>query len=491
MKKFIVSLFVVLLITATYGCTINVKKASETLSSYTANLVYDNQSHTVSGDMTVNFINKTNSGLKELRFNLYPNAFREDSKQDVISLAKSKECYYNGESFGGIEISSVKNNNKVLNYEIAGTDENVLKVQLENVVEPTQSTSLTMDFEVTLPNISHRFGYAENTINLGNFLPILCVYENGQWQEIEYSANGDPFFSEVANYFVTISYDNALCLASSGQCTQTEVNGETATKHITALAVRDFAMVLSEKFELQSQEVDGVKVNYYFFDDPNFQSSLDTATKAVKTFNNLFGQYPYKELDVVQADFCIGGMEFPNLVLIDGGIEDYNAFQMVIVHEIAHQWWYGVVGNNQTSYPWVDEALAEFSTALFYEKNAGYELTYETIMDSANTTLQVYVSVCTNVNGKANLAMNRSLDDYETENEYIYTTYTQGMLMFDALSKLLSEKVVLKCLKNYYETYALQVVTPAHLIASFERTTSCNLEPFFNSWIEGKVVFGA
>lgn len=488
MKKFVVCFFAVMLMCAGWGCAIDVEKSAENLSSYTANLVFDLNNHTLAGEMQVDFVNKSNTPLRQLKFNLYPNAFREGSQQSVISLAKANECYYNGQSFGGIEITKVKGE-KPLEHQICGIDENVLCVYLERPVQPTQTTSISMDFEITLPNISHRFGYGENTINFGNFLPVLCVFENGEWQEISYHSNGDPFFSAVANYHITITYPETLTIATSGTCVGTEMAGESTTKTFYAPAVRDFAMVMSEKLQQVSKEVDGIKINYFYHDDLNFTTSLDTSVKAVSTFNNLFGKYPYPELNVVQANFCIGGMEFPNLVIIGDQITNYDSYQMVIVHEIAHQWWYGVVGNNQTNYAWLDEALAEYSTALFYEKNSGFNATYDQIVETANTNMQVFCTVQTSVLGNVDTKMNKSLAQFETEQQYIFTTYVQGLLMFDGLSKLLSEKVVIKCLKNYFTTYAFQIVTPADLIASFEKTTSCNLEPFFNSWIQGNVVF--
>ena len=105
--------------------------------------------------------------------------------------------------------------------------------------------------------------------------------------------------------------------------------------------------------------------------------------------------------------------------------------------------------------------------------------------------MMVYETIYGDVLGEVDKSMNRSLKDFETENEYIFTTYVQGLLMFDSLKSLISEKVVIKCLKNYLAEYAFQIVTPANLIASFQKTTSLNLEPFFNSWIQGNVVFNS
>ena len=300
MKKIIVCLAVALILVSTWGCGLNLEKEAENLNTYTASLEFDEENHTLSGNMKVDFCNKSNSTLNELKFNIYPNAFREDSNQPVISLAKSKECYYNGESYGNIEISKVQGAN-TSSFEICGSDENILKVNLQSPIQPTQSTSIEMEFEITLPNINHRFGYGENTINFGNFLPTLCVFENGKWQEIEYHSNGDPFYSEVANYHITFSYPENMILASTGICLDTQIFEGIATKTISAPAVRDFAMVLSDKFSVVSKEVDGIEVKYFYHSDLNFTTSLETAVKAVATFNNLFGKYPYEELSVVEA----------------------------------------------------------------------------------------------------------------------------------------------------------------------------------------------
>ena len=193
-------------------------------------------------------------------------------------------------------------------------------------------------------------------------------------------------------------------------------------------------------------------------------------------------------MNVAESNFCIGGMEFPNLVYISDAIEDFETYQYVIVHEIAHQWWYGVVGNNQTKDSWLDEGLAEYSSALFYSHNKGYTTTYESLVKKANTSMGVYQTIFEKVYGKENDdSMTRNLKEFKTETEYVYNAYIKGFLLYDSLSSLLSEKVIIKCLKSYYKTYAFKIATPELLIAEFEKVTSCNLEPMFKSWLSGSV----
>lgn len=489
MKNFIIVFMCVFFALSCISCSLNVEKSSENLSSYCINATYDENTHSLVGNMNINFENKYQVNIDNIELNLYDNAFRENSKQEVISSSKYNECYFNGESFGNITISNVQNqNNNPLSYEICGTDENILKVKLDKTVLANENYVFSFDFEINLPNISHRFGYGDNTINFGNIFPILCMFESGTWQEMLYSSNGDPFYSEVANYKVNLTYPEKYVLASTGEEISCEKQNSQKTSVIEAKCVRDFSFVLSEKYSKLSEVVDGICVNYYFYDDEFANKNLETSVNAVKTFNDLFGKYPYKTLNVAKANFCIGGMEFPNLVLIGDTIPDEVNFTYVIVHEIAHQWWYGVVGNNQNKNAWLDESLAEYSTALFFKNNMDYEITYEKIIDNANKSYGTFYKAFSKVFGDVDTSMTRPLDEYKTELEYVYMSYLKGMLMFDSLSQTIGEKTVIKCLKNYYKTYAFKIATPNDLIESFEKTTSCNLKSFFEPWLEGKTL---
>ena len=228
---------------------------------------------------------------------------------------------------------------------------------------------LEIKFGLTIPNCAHRFGYAENTLNLGNWYPIACVFEAGEFVTDGYSANGDPFFSDVANYFVTFNYPSELKLACTGEKQGESIAKDISTVQIRATAVRDFACVFSEKFSVISSPNADCTINYFYYDDEKFEKHLQVCVDAVNTFNSLFGMYPYSVLNVVKSNFFQGGMEYPQLVYISDMIDNDSEYINVIVHEIAHQWWYGVVGNNECENAWIDEGLAEYSTALFYDKN--------------------------------------------------------------------------------------------------------------------------
>lgn len=482
MKKTLFLIFAIFFAVSVYGCGVNGGKSTENLTHYTINVTL-NEDYTLSCKMQVDYTNTTGQDLKNLKFNMYPSAFREASTQKVISMSKYNECYYNGEQYGGIEITSSS-----LPYSIGGADENILCINLQNDLKPYATQTVDLDFTITLPNINHRFGYAENTINIGNAFPTLCVFENGEFTEITYTANGDPFYSATSNYDIVFTYPAKFILASSGTVTNETTTSDQKTTTISAPLVRDVALVLSEKFNVISASAGKTKVNYYYFSDKRSAESLETATLAMKTYSKLFGAYPYPVVNVVEADFCIGGMEFPGIVLIGTSIPDYQNYTYVIVHELAHQWWYGVVGNNQTAHAWLDESLAEYSSALFFKHNTGYAISYDDLISRASESYQLFYNVFTKVMGSVDTSMTRALDDYATETEYVYMTYLKGMLMYDTLAQTLGEKTVIKCLKEYYSENMYTIATPNTLILAFERVTNCSLRPFFDTWLQGKEI---
>jgi len=467
------------------------KDKENNLSSYNMNLSYNDESHTLSGNETVCYFNNSDNMFTHIYFHLYPNAFRDGAKNRVVSITKTEEAYPNGESFGYIQIQRVSNNNKDLNFEIAGEDENILAIKLAQPLYPDECVEVDIDFVTVLANINHRLGYGENTINLGNFYPIACVYEDGKgFSQSLYHSNGDPFYSDCAKYEVNIKFDSKFVVASSGDLKSSKTEKGITENKYKASNVRDFCLVLSERFDKISKKIDGVEICYYGYqDDNNLNDCMKVAGDALKTFNAMFGNYPYNQLSIVKANFLHGGMEFPNIVLISDQVEGQADYNYVIVHEIAHQWWYGVVGNDEYNHAWQDEGLAEYSSLLFYKKNSIYGEDFKSMITGANNSYKLFEEVYTRIQGKVDGRMDRPLCEFETEPEYVQCTYTKGVLLFNNIYDLLGEKKFLKALSAYYKDFKFKNAKAEDLIAVFVDFGGNKIEKIINTWLEGKVIF--
>ena len=489
MKKFLVFLICSLSIFCTFGCKQkeDLSKISKELTSYSISINLDTEKKHGSASQKVDYINKSNSFLKNIKFHLYPQFFKEGGTEYIISNTKLNNTFQNGINFANFNIDRVQINNTDRPIVYENEFDSILSVELMSSLMPGERVEIEMDYSFRLPNCNHRYGYGSNTINLGNFYPIACVYENNQFNTNPYNANGDPFYSNIANYCVDITLNQQYIVAATGNKTS-EITHENNKKiSFKANAVRDFALVASKKFKIEQEKLNDINVEYFYFNDNNPSKTLSAGIDSIKTFSSMFGKYPYQNFAIVQTDFVHGGMEYPNLVMISSSIENEDDYLNVVIHETAHQWWYNIVGNDEFTYPWLDEALTEFSTVLFYNKNKSYNFTHEQMIESAKENYSLFISVYEDVLGTIDTSM-RSVDKYETEPEYTYCTYVKGVLMFDCLYNLIGEKTFIKSLQTYYENNKFTNSTPACLIESFEQIYKKDLHNFFSSWINGKVV---
>jgi aminopeptidase N len=330
----------------------------------------------------------------------------------------------------------------------------------------------------------HRLGWWENTVNLGNFFPIAAVYQEGAFRADPYSPWGDPFLSTVANYSVSITAPERFIAAMSGETDRGAAQNGTVTTSSIIHNARDFAIVLSE-FTVKEASVDGIAVRYYYVSDSTPDLSLKAASDSIKTFGNLFGDYPYKSFSVVQTPFLHGGMEYPGLVMISDRLEG-EIYREVIIHEAAHQWWYAVVGNDQIKHAWLDETLAEYSTTLFYEENPEYNISYAARIADATNAYSLFHDMYSRESFFSSV-MQRPLNSFHSAREYTYLTYVKGQMMHDAVRSQIGRDNFIAGLRLFYEENKFSIASPDRLIAALETASNREVGPIVMAWVEGRV----
>ena len=447
---------------------------------YTMTLVYEPSTRSLAGEMTVQLENRTESAWETVKFQLWPNAFREGAKYLPVSETYAPAVYYKGASFGGITLTGIEGGEA----RVVGEDENILEVTPPAPVYPDERITLTMRFTVLLPEIEHRLGVGQKTVNLGNFYPILCAWGEEGFCEHVYACCGDPFVSGVADYDVTFSLPASYHVAHTGTGTRTEENG-LATYHVRAEGVRDFAMVCSEQFTVHTAESSGIPVVYYALDDADPSGTLQTACESLSYYADTFGAYEYPAYTVVETGFPYGGMEYPMLSLI---ADDLPATEvpLVVAHETAHQWWYAMVGSDQYHEAWQDEGLAEYSAALFFEAYPEYGRTYADMVAASESAYRAYYSVSAQLS-RGETAMRRDLTDYTGDYAYRSLAYDKGVILFDRLRQTVGEERFFAAIKDYARAYKGEIAPPEALIARFA-ARSPQAEGIFAAFLDGLCV---
>lgn len=487
MKRFLCCLCVVCVVVGLFafaGCsTSKMQQAINNGNVYNIVASYDEENHVVSATQTVTFTNNSENVFDAVKFHVYANAYRKDAQNCIVPAKYKSLAYPNGESFGQIDFDTVKVDGVPVAYVIEGADMDVLSVPTAKLA-PDESVTIEMTYQLQLANVHHRLGYTDNAVHLGNWYPLLCVVQNNQFVTSPYYNVGDPFVSDVANYNVKITLPANYVVASTGNVTEA-INGESGITYCyTANAVRDFAIMTSPKYKKLSQTVGDTTVSYYYFADTDPEKSFSTAVGSFEYFSKNIGKYPYDNYSVCETDFCYGGMEYPNVVMV---ASKSQAYQQAIAHETAHQWFYGVVGNDQIANAWQDEGLVEFLTYLYMDES-GAEALSKNIL--ANTkTYTTYVDVLNHFYTDVERDF-KSIADYKNDGEYVVMTYVKGSLLFNTLYESLGEQKFWKGLANYYQTAQFSIASPTTMSECFANVGGNQVSNIFTIFAEGKEIIG-
>lgn len=462
-----------------YAC----KEKVKIYTKYEITAEYAPETKTLAGTAKVTFKNPTDKEISLLKFQLYPNAYRKDALYKPVSSAYRNSAYYAGESYGEMVISSVHGSK---NWEVMGEDENILYVYLEKSLYPNEKVVLDIGFLTKLAQVNHRTGVTKKTVNLGNFYPILCGMKQGGFYETVYYDNGDPFYSECADYTLQLKVPKEYTLATTGQILNERTLESKKEYTVSAPSVRDLACVLSDKYRVLEERVGNTGIFYYYYADTTPSESLSVAKEAFSYYEKTFGDYPYGQFTVAETGFCLGGMEYPQLVMISDGVKGEERTH-TIAHETAHQWWYAVVGSDQIENAWQDEGLAEYSTASFFENYEKYEVTREKLVMEALKEYRSYYDIYGSVLGRTDTRMTRNLGEFVSEYEYRCIAYDKPLVMLDTLRKSVGDKKFYSGLKKYYSSNKFRMASGGDLIGSFEKA-GIDAHGYFDGFLNGKAI---
>jgi hypothetical protein len=236
-----------------------------------------------------------------------------------------------------------------------------LRIGLDTPVPPSASGSVSMELRIDVPARNDRFGYHHGVTLLGTALPTLAVRDDQGWHHTEpFIDLGESFYSIAGTYRVTLDTPAGLATPATGiRVARVLTPGGRVRTTYAARNVRDFAWAAARLASVMG-DADGVRVVVSYqpegFTRERAREALHVAIGALRTYGRDFGTYPYREMDVVLTAFgTFGGMEYPTIIFTN---------PPAIQHEIAHQWWYGIVGDDEYHEPWLDEGFATWTESL-------------------------------------------------------------------------------------------------------------------------------
>lgn len=231
-----------------------------------------------------------------------------------------------------------------------------LEVRLPAALAGGATTSISLSFSVDVRKADDRFGHAGNVTLLGNVIPVLAVQDDRGLHLEPYSPAGESFYSLAARWDATLRLPARLRAASTGAVLSERVTRGTRRLHVATPRARDFALAIGP-LKVTTTTVDGVRIRAFARAHArNVRANLRAARRTVDALSRRLAPYGGRELDVVLLGGGIGGfggMEYPELIFT-------MPLGNVIAHEVSHQWWYGLVGDDQFQEPWLDESFATY-----------------------------------------------------------------------------------------------------------------------------------
>ncbi len=360
--------------------------------------------------------------VPEIIFNLYFNRYK-DKALDTSEIRRYALARGNDQGF--IEILQVACQGKPVPFQQEGE---ILRISHPNGLFSPGEHVLQLDFKVKIPYLADRAGGNQRGIRLGNWLPTLSV-DGRRYQSTEI---GDPFLNFSATYEVVFTVPKEYTLVLSN-LDRVREQGRTRIYHGVLERVRDLPVFLTSGYQKAETTAGKTRICYYYLDsDSRAGQVLAAARQAVAYFQNRIGEYPWEQLNIVETDMYLNGMEYSTLFLISPKALRENLAETVF-HEAGHQWFYNIVGSDQYNAPFIDEGLVEYFTSCALRRNLpGYA---------------------------ANLGLQRNLGRFESWPEYRDVHYRNGRRLFESLSVLLGKNEFEKFIKEYYDRYKFGFVS--------------------------------
>jgi hypothetical protein len=341
-----------------------------------------------------------------------------------------------------------------------------LEIPLPEPLRAHGDTDLSLTYDLILPEIQDGYenghlgywGYSPRQTNLGLWFPLVAARDSAEhWLTPEPHWLGEHFALPVADFIVQLTIEGGpdmVRVAGPGAVSRPGAH----SWRFELTAAREVAISVSDGFRtLSASAPSGVGIDLFYFPEADAQTldtprhALYTAVDALALYEDLYGAYPHQRLVIVEGDFP-DGMEFSGLVFVSEAW--FRAWQhvpndwltIITAHEVAHQWWYALVANDQAHDPYLDEALATYSEALFFERYYPDYLNWWWSFRIAKYEPTGYVDT--------------PVYAFYSPRGYVDTVYLRGALMMRALRVDLGDEVFLAWLHHYCERMAGKIASP-------------------------------
>jgi hypothetical protein len=360
------------------GDDATLRQHAAAVADYTLRATLDPSAHTVHGEGTIVWSNASTASVRELWLHLYLNAFKNEHSAFFRERVGGRGST-TPEDWGWIDLRTLALHDadgvatdllhSIELHRPGDDDETDARVSLPRDVAPGETIRLDVAFDDKLPVVVERTGYRGTFHMIGQWFPKVARLEpDGTWAHFPFHHLAE-FYADFGTYDVTLDVPDAYTIGATGPVVETRLErGRRVERHVES-DIHDFAWTAWDRWQTTRENIDGVDVTVLF--PPGFahvaERDLAALRFALPYESARYGRYPYPVLTVVhpQEDAAeAGGMEYPTLITSESAWampDGVRVPEIVTVHELGHQWFYGLLGTNESAWPMLDEGINQFA----------------------------------------------------------------------------------------------------------------------------------
>ncbi len=496
---------------------------------YKIDVTLNDTLHTLDGFVSINYKNNSPSTLNYILFHLWPNAYRDNSTAFAKHLLENGETgfrFSKQTDKGFIDHLDFKVNAEACEWDYDETSLEIVKLTLNTPLKSGEQARITTPFRVKIPGAFSRMGHVGQAYQISQWYPKPAVYDKDGWHPMVYLDQGE-FYSEFGSYDVSVTLPQNYVVGATGDLqTYSEIkwmdslaaitkkievfenyslqkfpvsSADTKTLRYTQKNIHDFAWFADKRFhvlkgEATLPESKSKVITWALFTDANakYWSKADEYLRdAIVHYSKYVGEYPYNQITAVDGALSAGGgMEYPNVTVI-GGVKSAFNLDVIITHEVGHNWFYGMLGTNERAHAWMDEGINSYYEERYirakYPKAKAVggipngvskffdldKYPHKHIMDAGYQTM-----------ARENLdqPMGLSAEKF-TEINYGLMVYGKGMMLFNYLESYLGTDELDRIMKKYFSQWKYKHPQPQDLRLIFESETGKDLSWLFDDMI--------
>lgn len=451
--------------------------------------------------------NRTGQPLDVFPFHLYLNAFQPKSTFFRETHRDNPDFEWKEKHHGSIEVKSLEvvgfgDLTKQIEFiqpdDANPDDRTVFQVRLPRPVPPGADVEFRIAFEARLPAVLARTGYKRDFFMVVQWFPKIGVWWQGAWNCHQFHRTTE-FFADFGTYEVNLTLPQHFVVGATGvQTGRTAHPDGTVTLSYHAEDVHDFAWTADPNFRVVEDSLTGSSgpVRIVLLMQPGHLAQapryLQALKGTMKLFDAWFGPYPYSQITVVDpphGGLAAGGMEYP--MLITAGTTWWMPIglrftEAVTEHEFGHQYWYGIVANNEFEDAWLDEGINTYvetkvMAALYGKDRSILDLWGLTAGDVAVNRLQYRALADTD-------PMVRSAYAFMSGGAYGTVTYAKTATVLNTLEGLIGEETLRRALHTYFTRYRFTHPTEEDFLKTIEEVAGQDLRWFFEQAVYGTQV---